>query len=189
MFVIIEVQKPFGPRIFDGCKEYRDNPVYRYLTSGGHSFGGSEKYCYKPAFSTLPTNPTEVLIDLYDIIQGVIPQMIPLLIINLIFELPIFYLLGFKKIIPLFIIFLANVFSTTLFLLMDIFLFHYLSLGIFGNAIIGEVIVITTEILILRTVIKEPSFRYLIKAVLMANITSATVGTMTLFIAQSLGLL
>lgn len=40
-------EEPFGPRTSDGCKNYANNPDYRYLVSHGSSFGGEEKYCSK----------------------------------------------------------------------------------------------------------------------------------------------
>lgn len=149
--------EPFGAKTQDGCKNYDSNPNYRYLTSSGHSFGGTVKYCYMgdkiPWWHALVFN-----------------NLLSALFLTLILELPIYYLYGYRKTKKLVIISIVNIISVGLFWLYEL----GIGAGII-KVLFGEVVIILGEAGLLTYSLKG-RFPRLLTISFIANTVSALLG-------------
>ncbi len=187
-------EKPFGPRTYDGCSNYANNSNYRYLTGSGSSFGGTEKYCtglgpystITPSviltFTPTPTNiisptiPQEEQIDDSTITPKSInslPFTNPLiyLLVTILFEIPVFFIFGYKKKKEIVVILLANISSVLAFLLSGFYFTYNVP-----QIIIAEIAIIIFEFLIIAY-LTENSYRKTLLLTILVNLFSALFGT------------
>lgn len=152
-------KEPFGPKTYNECAKYENNPNYRFLVGTGSSFGGSEKFCFKAVSAT-------------ESINYHVKAILPLLFITLFLEIPLFLIFGFRSRRFLFVIFLANLISVPLFYLATIFL----PFSGFITLIVMELIVIIFEAMFIKLVLKEVQFKKILTYSLVANTVSAILG-------------
>jgi hypothetical protein len=158
--------EPFGQKNSDSCRQYKNNPNYRYLSSEGHSFGGSSKYCER-----------------YTLI-GFFTGYIMSLVGTLIFEIPIFSLFKtFRSKKSIFALILANVVSMFVFLLFQRFVpflipqFGSESILTYWLFLIFECLVIILEAYIIKIYFAEIELKKIIFPVFLSNLISATIGS------------
>lgn len=161
-------EMPFGPHTSDNCVGYKLNPSYRFLVAHGSSNGGGEKYCFKA-------------IGLLAQVQYLVYNYLLLLLLTLPLELAILWLLRFiknRKILQAVIA--ANAVSVLLLVLAKMFL----KLDLYIVLAIGEIIVFSIEVAIIRLIVKEFGFFRIFVSVLIANLVSAIFGTIALYLIQ-----
>ena len=154
-----ESTQPFGPKTYNECAKYENNPNYRFLVGEGHSFGGSQKYCFKAALTG-------------DFIGYYIKVLLPLLLITLLLEIPIFLVFGFRGRRALFTVLSTNLISVPLFNLATIFL----PFSGLVALIIMELIVVIFEAVFIKLMLKEIAFRRILIYSFVANAVSAILG-------------
>jgi hypothetical protein len=75
----------------EGCKKYETNTNYRYLTGKGAMWQGIKAYCYSPSNIGGPVKES------FDQVVGYLSEIVvPLILLVLLVELPVFFALGFK---------------------------------------------------------------------------------------------
>jgi len=156
---------PFGPETWSDCGQYRNNPLCTFLVGHGSSFGGQSKYCCQVDFNNISFSSLFIYI---------IKNTFPLLLLTLLLELPIFWIFGFRNKRAVSFIILANLISVISFSVASFWL------GGFIFVVFSEVIIIIFEIAFLKLFLKEFIVKKIIFATLVANIISATVGTILL---------
>ena len=156
---IYKSTQPFGPKTYNECARYENNPNYRFLVEDGHSFGGSQKYCFKAASTG-------------DFIGYYIKVLLPLLLITLFLEIPIFLVFGFRSRRALFTVLSTNLISVPLFNLATIFL----PFSGLVALIIMELIVVIFEAVFIKLMLKEIAFRRILIYSFVANAVSAILG-------------
>lgn len=161
---------PFGePYLYNTCKKYEDDPNYYYLSGSGSSYGGMMRFCFK-------ATSTQALIQFH--VQKRLSQIVPALIINLLLEIPIFLIILPRNKKSLLAILLANVISLTLFYtIMAILPFSSIFL-----LIIMEIFVVFFEALFIKNFTKFSNIKTLLKHSLLANLLSATIGSILLYV-------
>ncbi|MCR4264514.1 MAG: hypothetical protein NUV98_07435 [Candidatus Roizmanbacteria bacterium] len=161
--------QPFGPTTYDECAKYKNDPDYRYLVEEGHSFGGSQKYCFKAV--------SPVAFFLYHV-----KTLLPLLFITLLLEVPLFLLFVRKGRKALLAVLFANLVSVPLLYLITIFLpFSGYMLVIFL-----ELLVVIFEALFIKRMLNEIMFKKLITYSFVANAVSAIFGSAVLLFISAL---
>lgn len=148
-----------GP-IKDGCTKYKNNPNYRYLEGTGSTFGGENKYCFKP----VSTN---------NLVMFYLKEFLFLFTITFLIELPIFILHGLRSKKAILSVTTANLISTFFLYLATI----TLPFSGFLPLLAMELAVIAFEVIIIKNSLKNISLRKIMISVLVANIVSATLGT------------
>lgn len=160
---------PFGPRTFDECKKYENNPNYKFLDANGHSFGGSQKFCFK-AVST------------DDFIVYHLKTLLPLILITLLLEVSIFLIIISRSRKALFTALSANLISISLLYLATIIL----PFTGFTALIVMELIVVIVEAVFIKLMLKDISFRRIFVYSFVANAMSAFFGSWLLNIINGL---
>lgn len=145
--------------INDGCTRYEKNPNYRFLEGEGHTFGGSQKFCYKAVSAGY-------------FISYHAKALLPLLLITLLLEIPIFFVVVLRGHKALFTVLFANLISVPLFYITTIFL----PFRGFTILIVMELIVIVFEALFVKRMLKEIGFRKILVYSFVANAVSAILG-------------
>jgi hypothetical protein len=157
-------EEPFGPKTYNGCAEYENNPKYRFLEQDGSSFGGDIKFCFKDLSSDN--------FIIYHI--KVLLQITP---ITLLLEIPIFLVFfGFRTKKALRILLTANLLSVPTFYLATILLptRGYVPL------LVMELIVIIFEAILIKFMFKENRLKNILIYSFIANIWSAIIGSIIL---------
>ena len=158
-------EKPYGPKIYNGCILYENNPNYRYLAGEGHSFGGSLKYCLKAELT---------ITSIGYHIRSISLQ----LVFTLLLELPLLLLMireePRKKVLLTTIS--ANLISIALFYLVTLFL---PASGLL-LLVVMELVVIIFETIFIKIFLKKVGFKKILIYSFVANLFSATVGSVLL---------
>lgn len=156
--------QPFGDRTYDECAKYVNNPNYRYLVGAGHSLGGGiNKYCFK-AVSTV------------DFIFYHIKTLLPILLITLLLEIPIFLVFGFKGRRALLAVLSANLISLPLLYLATIFIPYSVFTVSVLTVLIMELLVVIFEAVFIKMILKEFSFKKILIYSFVANALSVILG-------------
>ncbi len=150
-------KEPFGPKIYNECAKYENNPNYRFLEGTGSSFGGRQKFCFKAVSSK-------------DFIVYHIKTLLPLLLITLILEIPVFFIFGFKGKKALFALLFANLISVPSFYLATVFLPQ-------GFILVLELMIIIFEGIFIKFWFKEIKLRRILLCSFTANIVPAIFGS------------
>jgi len=159
--------QPFGPRTYNECAKYENNPNYRFLVGEGHSFGGIEKYCFRP-------------ISTGSFIIHHLRVLLPLLLTTFALEIPIFLVFGFRGRKSLFTLLSANLISVTL------FYFTTLSFSGYTLLILMELFVILFEAIFIKLILKDVGLRKILIYSFIANAVSAIFGSAILRVIGSL---
>lgn len=146
------------------CKQYENNPRAKFI-AGNKGFA---KYCY-----------SEVSFAGTSIYH--LRNLATLIIATIFFELTIFYLFGFRSKKSWLAIILVNILSVSLFYFANIFLLPASPI----TTLIGELFVVFFEFIILKIILSEFSFFRIFISTLIANITSATAGSLILMLVKS----
>lgn len=146
------------------CKQYENNPKARFIAASK----GSAKYCYRE-------------VSLAGISVYHLRNLVTLIITTIIFELAIFYLFGLRSKKVWLAIILVNILSVSLFYFANIFLLPASPI----TTLIGELFVVFFEFIILKIILTEFSFLRIFISTLIANITSATAGSLILMLVKS----
>lgn len=149
--------------INDGCVRYDKNPNYRFLEGTGSTFGGRQKFCFKA-------------VSVSEFISYHINALLPLLLITLLLEIPVFFILGFRNRKALSVVLSANLISIPLLYLSTIFL----PFTRFIPLMIMELIVVVFEATFMRFMLKEIGFRKILIYSFIANAISAILGGVVL---------
>lgn len=150
-------KEPFGPKIYNECAKYENNPNYRFLEGTGSSFGGRQKFCFKAVSSK-------------DFIVYHIKTLLPLLLITLTLEVPIFFIFGFKGKKALLALLFANLISVSSSYLATVFLPQ-------GFILVLELMIIIFEGIFIKFWLKEIKLRRILLCSFTANIVSAIFGS------------
>jgi len=159
----------FGPRTYDECIKYENNSNYRFLVSRGSSFGGSEKYCYKPKSNV-------------DSVIYYIKTLLPIIFITILFELPIFWIFISKSHKALRTVIFANLISVPI---INLTVMNTPSVGIFFLLFL-ELMVIIFETWFIKLFLKEIKLNKILIYSFFANAISATAGSLFLTFIQNL---
>lgn len=161
--------EPFGPKTYNECAPYENNPKYRFLTGNGHSFGGSSKYCYSSG-SIIPDA------------TYLISKIFPAFVVTFFLELVVFYISGFrtkKDILGVLIVNLVSVFFANW-----IISFIFISLNKILFTLIVEILIIIFEAFFWKFWVPKTNSARIIKTVVIANLTSFVLGTIIFSILQ-----
>ncbi len=161
--------QPFGPKTYNECAKYENNPAYKYLTGEGHSFGGRSKYCYKATS-----------IENYLVYH--IRTLLPLLLITLLLEIPLFLLMISKTRKGLLTVVLANLISVPLLYIATVLL----PFTGFLLMLTMELTVIIFETLFIKFIYQDARFGKVLTYSFFANITSAIFGNVLLNLISGL---
>lgn len=153
------------------CVRYEKNPNYRFLEGTGSTFGGRQKFCFK----TVSTG---------NFISYHVKAVLPLILITLLLEIPIFFVLVVRDRRALFTVLSANVISVSLFYLATILL-QLLLLTKFTQLIIMELAVIAFEAVFIKLMLKEIRFKKILIYSFVANFISAVLGNILLNLVHS----
>ncbi len=147
-----------GP--FDECAKYENNPNYRFLVGTGSTFGGSKIFCFKAV-------STSAFITYHA------KAILPLLLITLCLETPLFLIFGFRSRKALLAILFANLISVPLFYTATV------SLPFSGLIVlvIMELTVIVFEAILIKFMLKENRFKKIFIYSATANAVSAILGS------------
>ncbi len=159
----------FGPRTYDECIKYKNNSNYRFLVSRGSSFGGYEKYCYKPKSSV-------------DSVIYYIKTLLPIIFITILFELSIFWIFISKNHKFLRTVIFANLISIPI---INLTVASIPSIGILFLLFL-ELMVIIFETWFIKLFFKEIKLSRILIYSFFANAISATVGSLFLTFIQNL---
>lgn len=160
---------PFGPKIYDECTKYENNPNYTFLVGEGHSFGGSQKYCFKA-------------LSLGDSINYHITVLLPLILITLLLEIPLFLIMISKNRKALLTVLFANLISIPLLY----FATTFLPFSGLVMLIVMELIVVIFEAIFIKLTLKELTFKKVLIYSFTANAVSAILGSIVLKIITGL---
>jgi len=173
---------PFGSRINNDCPKYESNSQCEFLKRRVSSYGGSETYCCDSEYQkfsfvssvvSLFKNPIRILEFFLN------PIALVVLILTLIIEIIVFVLLKLREKKTLILFIIANLTSVSFFMLF----------GEFWSGLtfifLAELLIFLFEAFFMISFDKKHERKKLIRAVLIANLVSAAVGTPILFYIQS----
>lgn len=154
---------PFGPKTYNECAKYENNPEYRELTGNVSSFGGSLKYCYtaKSAFEFIGFH---------------LSKLLPLILVTLLIETLLFFAVLARSRKAVFTVILVNIYSVSLLYIATV-LIPYAS---FLKLMVWELFVILFEIILLKAMLPSIRLRNIVLYSIFANIVSATHGNLIL---------
>ena len=162
-------KEPFGPKTYNECAKYENNPNYRFLEGTGSSFGGSQKFCFR-AVSTS------------DFVGYHLKTLLPLVLITLLLEIPLFLMMISKSRKALLTVLFANLISVPLLYIATTFL-PFTGIIVL---IVMESIVVVFEAVFIKLILKEIGFRKILIYSFAANALSAVFGSLILNIISGL---
>lgn len=151
--------------IIDKCVQYEKDLNYRFLSGTGSTFGGTNKYCFK-------------LVSIKALISHYLKSFLPLFITTALFELPIFFAFGLRSTKAMLVVSLINLLSVSL----SYYVTTFLTLNTSLKVLLMEFVIIVFEATLIKLKFKRISTKRIIIASIIANITSALLGTIALYL-------